>query len=208
MAEATTTPTATADPPVRTLRADARRNREAVLSAAKELFAEAGLEAQMPDVAQAANVGVGTVYRHFPTKDHLIAALVSERFERLAAKAREGLDMPDAWTGVAEFIRFAAQVQADDRALCEVMSSRPQMMDAAARHAELAELAERLVKRAQRSGQLRRDLEWQDIPMIACGLGSVTQHAPVPSTGRWPRLVEIILDGLRAPGSGKLPKPL
>lgn len=208
MAEITTTSPVTADPAVRTLRADARRNRTAVLAAAKELFAEQGLEAQMPDVAQAAGVGVGTVYRHFPTKDHLIAALVSERFERLAAKAREGLETPDAWSGVSEFIRFAAQVQADDRALCDVMSSRPEVMDAAAREAGLAELAERLVERAQRAGELRRDLEWQDIPMIACGLGSVTQRTPAPSAGRWPRLVEIILDGLRAPGSGKLPKPL
>jgi AcrR family transcriptional regulator len=208
MAEVTTTEPVSADPAARTLRADARRNREAVLAAAKALFAEQGLEAQMPDVAHAAKVGVGTVYRHFPTKDHLIAALVSERFERLAAKAREGLEASDAWTGVAEFIRFAAQVQADDRALCEVMNSRPETMDTAAHEAGLEELAERLVKRAQRSGQLRRDLEWQDIPMIACGLGSVTQRAPVPSTGRWPRLVEIILDGLRAPGGGKLPKPL
>jgi hypothetical protein len=118
------------------------------------------------------------------------------------------LEAPDAWAGVAEFIRFASQTQADDRALCEVMNSRPQMMDAVAREAGLTELAERLVERAQRSGQLRRDLEWQDIPMIVCGLGSVTQSTPVPSVGRWPRLVEIILDGLRAPGSGKLPKPL
>jgi AcrR family transcriptional regulator len=193
---------------VRMLRADARRNREAVLRAAKELFAERGLEAQMPDVAKAANVGVGTVYRHFPTKDHLIAALVSERFDRLAGNVQEGLEAADAWEGVANFIRFAAEIQAEDRALCEVMNSRPEMMNIAAEEAGLGELADRLVKRAQRSGQLRPDLEWEDIPMIACGLGSVTQSSPVPSIGRWPRLVEIILDGLRAPGSGKLPKPL
>jgi hypothetical protein len=61
------------------------------------------------------------------------------------------------------------------------------------------------VERAQRSGQLRRDLAWEDIPMIACGLGSVTQASVGPATGRWPRLVEIILDGLRAPGAAKLP---
>lgn len=206
MTDVTTTP-AIPDS-ARSLRADARRNREAVLAAAKELFAEQGLEAQMPDVARTANVGVGTVYRHFPTKDHLIAALMSERFERLAAKAREGLEAPDPWQGISDFIRFAAQVQADDRGLCEVMNSRPEVMDAAAHGEGLAELAERLVKRAQRSGQLRRDLEWQDVPMIACGLGSVTQSSPIVSVGRWPRLVEIILDGLRSPGSGKLPKPL
>src|ERR1700759_3383884 len=108
---------------IRGLRSDARRNREAVLAAAQELFAKEGLEAQTPDVAKAANVGVGTVYRHFPTKDHLIAALVSERFDRLAGNVQEGLEAADAWEGVANFIRFAAEIQAEDRALCEVMNS-------------------------------------------------------------------------------------
>jgi AcrR family transcriptional regulator len=193
---------------VRTLRADARRNREAVMSAAKELFAEQGVDAQMPDVARAANVGVGTVYRHFPTKDHLITALVGERFERIAERGHRALEKAEPWDGIADFIRFAAQTQAEDRALCEVMGSRPDLTDAAARAAGLPELCEQLVTRAQKAGQLRADLEWQDIPMIACGLGSVTQTMPAPSTGRWPRLVEIILDGLRPPGSARLPKPL
>ena len=192
----------------RALRADARRNREAVIAAAKKLFADQGVDAQMPDVAKAAKVGVGTVYRHFPTKDDLIAGLVAERFERLAQKAREGLEADDAWEGISDFIRFSAQIQADDRGLCEVMGSRPEVMDAAARAAGLPELCDRLVKRAQRSGKLRRDLVWEDIPMIACGLGRITQAAAGPATGRWPRLVEIILDGLRAPGSAKLPRVL
>jgi len=192
----------------RVLRADARRNRWAVITAAKKLFADQGLEAQMPDVAKAAKVGVGTVYRHFPTKDDLIAALVAERFERLAQRAREDLEVEDAWEGIADFIRFSAQIQADDRGLCEVMGSRPEVMDHAARAVGLPALCDRLVERAQRSGELRRDLVWEDIPMIACGLGRITQAAVGPTTGRWPRLVEIILDGLRAPGSGKLPRAL
>jgi AcrR family transcriptional regulator len=189
-------------------RADARRNREAVIAAAKELFADEGLEAQMPDVAKAANVGVGTVYRHFPTKDDLIAALVAERFERLAQKAREDLELADPWAGICDFIRFCAQIQADDRGLCEVMGSRPAVMDSAARAAGLAELCDRLVKRAQRSGELRKDLTSEDIPMIACGLGRITQADVGPAKGRWPRLLEIILDGLRAPGTRKLPRSL
>jgi len=189
----------------RVLRADARRNREAVLAAARKLFAARGFDAQMPDIANAAKVGVGTVYRHFPTKDDLVAALVAQRFERLAQKAREGLEAENAWEGLSDFIRFSAQIQADDRGLCEVMGSRPELMDAAALGVGLPELCERLVKRAQRSGELRRDLAWEDIPMIACGLGRITQDTMSPAAGRWPRLVEIILDGLRAPGSRKLP---
>jgi AcrR family transcriptional regulator len=196
------------DGPDRALRADARRNREAVLAAAKQLFRELGLEAQMPDVAKAADVGVGTVYRHFPTKEDLIAALVAEHFERLRQQMALSLEMEDAWRGVAKFLRFAARVQADDRGLCEVMGSRPDLMDAAARAAGLPELCDRLVKRAQRQGELRRDLTWEDIPMIACGFGAISQAAVGPAVGRWPRLVEIILDGLRAPGSAKLPRPL
>jgi AcrR family transcriptional regulator len=192
--------------PAPVLRADARRNRAAVIKAAKKLFAEQGLDAQMPDVAKSAKVGVGTVYRHFPAKEDLIGALADERFERLAEKAREALDAEDAWEGFRDFIHFSAQIQADDRGLCEVMGSRPDVMGAAAESAGLPELCDQLVNRSQRSGDLRKDVEWEDIPMIACGLGRITQGDVGPAVGRWPRLVEIILDGLRAPGSSKLPK--
>jgi len=201
--------TTVADQPItvdRALRADARRNREAVLAAAKKLFADQGLDAQMPDVAKLAKVGVGTVYRHFPTKDDLIAALAADRFERLAEKAREGIEAEDPWEGLCRFIRFSAQIQADDRGLCEVMGSRPGVMDASAVEVGLPELCDQLVKQAQRSGKLRPDLDWEDIPMVACGLGRITQADVGPAAGRWPRLVEIILDGLRAPGSVKLPR--
>lgn len=189
------------------LRADARRNQQAVIAAAKKLFADQGLDAQMPDVAKAAKVGVGTVYRHFPTKDDLIAALAAERFERLAEKAREELEAEDPWEGFCDFIRFSAQIQADDRGLCEVMGSRPEVMGASAEAVGLDKLCDQLVKRAQRSGELRKDLEWEEIPMIACALGGITK-AHGPGAGRWPRLVEIVLDGLRAPGDTKLPKPV
>jgi AcrR family transcriptional regulator len=192
---------------VRGLRADARRNRQAVIAAAKKLFADQGLDAQMPDVAKAAKVGVGTVYRHFPTKEDLIAALAGERFERLAEQARESLGADDAWEALCDFIRFSAQLQADDRGLCEVMGSRPEVMNEAALAVGLDKLCEKLVKRAQRSGELRKDLQWEDIPMIACGLGRITQATVGPAAGRWPRFVEIILDGLRAPGTRSLPSP-
>jgi AcrR family transcriptional regulator len=192
----------------RALRADARRNREAVIGAAKKLFADEGLDAQMPDIAKTAKVGVGTVYRHFPTKDDLIAALAIERFERLAEKVREALEDDDPWEGLCEFIRFAARLQADDRGLCEVMSSRPEVMNASALAVGLDKLTDQMVKRAQRAGDLRKDLDWEDIPMIACSMGSVTQAEMGPGLGRWPRLVEIVIDGLRAPGNAKLPKPI
>jgi AcrR family transcriptional regulator len=193
---------------VRALRADARRNREAIIAAAKKLFADEGLDAQMPDVAKVAKVGVGTVYRHFPTKEDLIAALAADRFERLAEKAREGLAAEDPWEGLCDFIRFSAEIQAEDRGLCEVMGSRPEVMSASAYAVGLDKLCDKLVKRAQRSGELRKDLDWEDIPMIACSLGRITTAETGPAVGRWPRLVEIVIDGLQPPGSSKLPKPL
>ncbi|MGH2956884.1 MAG: TetR/AcrR family transcriptional regulator [Solirubrobacterales bacterium] len=190
----------------RVLRADARRNHEAVLAAAKRLFAEDGLDAQMPDVAKAAKVGVGTVYRHFPTKEDLIRALADDRFRRLAERAREALEEEDAWEAFEGFIRFSAEIQAEDRGLCEVMGSRPDVMEAAAEAAGLDELSEQLVKRAQRSGELRSDVTWEDVPMIACSLGRITQAQEGPAAGRWPRLLAIVLDGLRARGAERLPR--
>src|SRR5688572_8998212 len=78
-------------------RADARRNRERVLRAARECFARAGLDAQMDDIARCAGVGVGTVYRHFPTKEALAAALAADHFQLLVERAREALGQDDAW---------------------------------------------------------------------------------------------------------------
>jgi AcrR family transcriptional regulator len=198
-------PTATEPKP---LRADARRNREAIVKAARKVFSAQGQDAQMDDIARRAKVGVGTVYRHFPTKEDLIAALAAERFERLAEQAREGVEAEDPWEGLCDFIRFSAQIQADDRGLCEVMGSRPEVMSDAAYAVGLDKLCDQLVRRAQRSGDLRKDLDWEDIPMVACSLGRITPAEHGPAVGRWPRLVEIIIDGLRAPGSSKLPKPL
>jgi AcrR family transcriptional regulator len=192
----------------RSLRSDARRNREAVLTAASRLFTQDGAEVQMPDIAKAANVGVGTVYRHFPCKEDLITALLAERFELIGAKARECIEYEDSWEAIAEFIRFSARVQHEDLGLTDMIGLRPDLTGAAAEAAGLPALADQLVTRAQRDGKLRPDLSWEDIPMITCGLGSATRQAHGPAKGRWPRLVEIIIDGLRAPGGGKLPRPL
>ncbi len=85
-----------------------------MLAAAKELFAEQGLDAQMPDIAKAAKVGVGTVYRHFPTKDDLIEALVAERFERIAERGGAALEeaKDDPWQAFSDYMRFSVELQA------------------------------------------------------------------------------------------------
>jgi len=194
----------------RVLRADARRNREAVIAAAAELFAEQGVDAQMPDIAKAAKVGVGTVYRHFPTKDDLIEALVEARFERIAERGREALKEAkgDPWKAFCDYMRFSVELQANDRALSQAMASRADVMQTHAENSGVFEMSGKLVALAQKSGDLRRDAEVWDVPMIICGLGHVTQAARAGEMApgmSWERFLAIVLDGLRAPGSGKLP---
>src|SRR4051794_27205946 len=107
----------------RPLRADARRNRERVLTAAREVFAEHGPEAQMDDVARRAEVGVGTVYRHFPTKEALIDALVAEAFERLLVVAKEQAQRENGgWDALETTLWAGAEILAGDRAGGAVMS--------------------------------------------------------------------------------------
>src|SRR5512132_3777585 len=91
-------------PLARPLRADARRNRERILKAAGAVFADRGIDAQMDDVARRAKVGVGTVYRHFPTKEALLEALVRNRFAEIAAIAEDALRHEDGWDGFCELI--------------------------------------------------------------------------------------------------------
>ena len=110
-------------PTTRPLRADARRNRERILKAARAVFAEQGMHSQIDDVAKRAKVGVGTVYRHFPTKEALLDALVREHFEEIAGFAREALEREDAWEGFCELMWRAAEHNAADLAFCEAIAS-------------------------------------------------------------------------------------
>jgi AcrR family transcriptional regulator len=192
----------------RTLRADARRNRARIIEAARELFAEHGLEAQIDDIAEKAEVGVGTVYRHFPTKDDLVGALAGEHFAALAELARECIAMDDPWDAFESYMRGSAEIHAADLALSEAMSARPAMMRDAALAVGMPDLMTELVGRAKKAGVVRRDADWEDVPMMICGLGQITQAAEddaVPFMN-WERMLGILLDGIRAPGASRLPK--
>src|SRR5215204_3340354 len=118
----TTSPATLIPAAAKPLRADARRNRARILKAARGVFADQGVHSQIDDVAKRAKVGVGTVYRHFPTKDVLVEALVRERFEEIAGYAREALEREDAWDGFCELIWRAAEGNAVDRAFCEAVA--------------------------------------------------------------------------------------
>jgi AcrR family transcriptional regulator len=191
----------------RPLRADARRNRERVLTAAREVFAEQGREAQMDDVARRAMVGVGTVYRHFPTKEALIEAIAVEAFERLLAVATKQLEREDdAWDALVQTLWAGAAILAGDRAVSEIMSesSGPVTLDFEMQR-RLNETMAALLEHAQASGALRADVVLDDIPMLMCGIGAATCK-PHPLPDAWRRHLTIVIDGLRAPSaSGTLP---
>ncbi|MGH2951908.1 MAG: TetR/AcrR family transcriptional regulator [Solirubrobacterales bacterium] len=199
-----TTPTTTAKAAPaerqRSQRADAQRNRRKVLDAARERFAEVGLDAQIDDIARAAGVGVGTVYRHFPTKEDLLQALADDRFAGLAEAARAALGDPDPWEGFAGFMRYSAETMAADRGLSEAMDQRPGTCREAAERAGLPEVTAKVVERAKGAGALRDDIGPDDVPSLICGLGrAVRAGEPGPPPMSWERYLEIMLAGLRAP---------
>jgi AcrR family transcriptional regulator len=187
-------------------RADARRNRKRVLDAARMLLAEHGLDVHVGRIARTAGVGVGTVYRNFPTKEDLLQAMADERFAFFAERARAALEDPDAWHGFSELMRECARVTAEDRALSEAMDQLPSLCGTAADKAGLNELTGELIERAKADGAMRTDFSVDDIPSIMRGLARATaprEQAPPPM--RWERYLEIILAGLRAPADAPLP---
>jgi len=188
------------------LRADARRNREKVLIAARGVFSEHGRDAQMDDVARRAGVGVGTVYRHFPTKEALIEALMVAAFETIAEAAEAALAIEDPWEAFATPLWTGAETMAADRALSEVFASIPGAMESAMPTVEgLTETMAVLIARAQAAGVLREDMIVDDIPMLMCGIGAATKKEH-RCAAAWRRHLAIVLDGLRADGaSGPLP---
>jgi AcrR family transcriptional regulator len=180
--------------PSRALRADAQRNRERVLDAARECFAEYGSEAQIDQIAARANVGVGTVYRHFPTKDALLGELVRQRFEEFAANARAALDVEDPWEAFAGLLRANADAVARDLAMQQALAQSGIDGRPFAEETGLAATTAQLIDRAQRAGVLRKDIGVGEVPMIMCAVTSTMGRGGHGAD--WKHLLELLLDGL------------
>jgi AcrR family transcriptional regulator len=184
---------------VRPLRRDAERNRRRILEAAAEAFAERGLGITMDDIAEHADVGVGTVYRRFPTKQVLIEALFEERMAELVAMAESAVQEDDPWEALIGFIERAQKLQADNRGLKElVLGTAHGCQRVACMREQLAPLADELVARAQAAGQLRSDIEGSDLPLIQIMLGAIVDFTRDLEGDTWRRMLAIVIDGLRA----------
>jgi AcrR family transcriptional regulator len=186
------------DEPCRALRSDAQRNRQRVLVAARELFAMRGLEATLNDVAHHANVGVGTVYRRFATKDELVEAIFEDAIDQIAALAESALQQQDSWTAFVWFVEQLCELTATDRGLREMVYSKAY----GGYRVECARLRldppiTKLVERARADGHLRSDIEPTDMPIVSLLAGTVSEWAGHVEPELWRRYVALLLDGMR-----------
>ncbi|HEX6390680.1 MAG TPA: helix-turn-helix domain-containing protein [Solirubrobacteraceae bacterium] len=180
----------------RPLRADARRNRERILEAAREVFPVQGMQAQMDDVATTAGVGVGTVYRHFPTKESLLTAIVSEKFARITEFAQEALAEPAAWPAFVRMLERGGELHAADAALQQTLLIAPTTVWEAAKaeHPDLDVASAEIVRRAIAEGDMRADFQAEEIGLVMCGVVATMARG----FGDWRRHLEIVVDGIRA----------
>jgi AcrR family transcriptional regulator len=183
------------------LRADAQRNLERVLDAAAGLFAERGCDVSVDEIARRAGVGHATVFRRFPTKDALIAAVVSKQIRELSAYLEEALAGEDAGEAFRGFVWHAGELHARDRGLHEGFSRCVGEREVAEAKAELNARIEQLIRRAQEAGAVRADVAADDVSSL---VGSAIRGASDSEDPElWRRYVEVVLDGLRPPPEGR-----
>jgi AcrR family transcriptional regulator len=195
------------------LRADARRNRDQIIAAARTIFAEQGPDVPMEVIARAAAVGVGTLYRRFPDRDALIGAVARDNFTRVLTEARASVaEEPTAWDALVRFLRqsrelkLTVQLAMVSAVAADVIREDP--LTERFRRALLGELDD-VVHAAQEEGALRKDIDTGDVAMLfslllgqISGQDDVAQIAP-------DRCMALMLDGMRAQPGSQLPgRPL
>jgi AcrR family transcriptional regulator len=190
----------------RPLRADAARNRELLLAAAADEFAEHGLDASVADIARRAGVGKGTVFRHFATKDDLLAAIVLDRIGALSAAGERLLQAADPGAALLEFLTVAAQ-QRQQLDLSVLQGAGELNPEVARVRAQMFQTVHALVERARQHGTVRADVTGTDVILLMCAPNYVTSYLPDAPPDLWQRYLAIIFDGLRAEGAHPLPHP-
>lgn len=189
--------------PEKPLRRDAERNRQLILQAGRELFAERGLAVSLDDVAARAGVGVGTVYRRFPHREALVDALFEHRIDELVVNAEQALALDDPWESIVHLLEGYMELQAGDRSFGPVV-----LTDAHGRggldraRIKLKPVVDQIVLRAQRAGVLRDDFAPTDIPTIILMVSQVQNAARDVAPQVWRRQLAIVLDGLRPSRDG------
>ena len=178
------------------LRADARRNRAALLAAAREVFAEQGLDASLDEIARRAGVGNATLYRRFPSRRHLVAEVFANHMTAAVHLAEQALDHPDPWVAFVGYLTRVCELQATDRGLAQLLVTSA--FDDDERLAALRSAAQRravdVLTRAQRAGRLRADFTRADLALLMMANAGVAQHSGDPHA--WRRQLTLVIGGL------------
>jgi AcrR family transcriptional regulator len=192
----------------RRLRVDAERNRAALLDAAREVFAEQGLEAPLEEIALRAGVGIATLYRRFPNRGQLVAAALVGNFAQYAEAAERALAVPDPWAGFAGFIERICELQAADRGLSDLLSMA---LPGDERIEQLRRLANdrvvELIERTKAAGRLREDFAGEDIPLLLVAHAAVVDVTREDAPDARRRFVALMLDAFQRQDGAALPAP-
>jgi AcrR family transcriptional regulator len=189
-------------------RADSRRKRLRLIEAARAAIAEHGLQASTTDITERAEVGVGTLYRRFGSKEALIADVLLDGVAEIQSWADAALDDPDPWAALSGFLFAYTEAQLANLGLAEFTSGTSHELppEVAASGTTLAEAIDRLVRRAQDHGTLRPDVTWRDLVLISIApMGGTECLGATRGEGQWRRTITIALDGLRASAASTLP---
>jgi AcrR family transcriptional regulator len=190
----------------RALRADAERNRRRILDAARKVFADDGLGVGVDAVARAARVGVGTVFRRFPTKQDLLAAVIEDGVCRLAEQVEQVESADDPWQAFEATVHAFAETIARDRGFYDVIHGTPEFI-AIARDAKLRLMGAvgRVLTRAQEAGVVRSDLVADDIAVISQVAARMPRWRLEAQPELWTRYLALALDGVRPEAATELP---
>jgi len=193
----------------RPLRRDAQRNRDAILTAARQVFCDHGLEAPLDEIARRAGVGIATLYRRFPSRVELLDAVLADTVQAHVDAAEQALAMDDPWEGFAFYLERTCRLQAADCGLNDAMGMRfPRAATLEAARRRLFELVGQVVDRAQQSGQLRADLTLEDLAFVTWANTRILQAVRAAGApDAWRRHLGLLLDGFRAERASPLPEP-
>ncbi|MCX5088597.1 TetR/AcrR family transcriptional regulator [Streptomyces sp. NBC_00365] len=196
-------PDDTAAPP---LRSDAERNRGRIIAAARRVFARDGLNASMASVAREAGVGIATIFRHFPAKEDLVAAVFADRMDAYADAVTVALDDSDPWHGFVGYIEAACAMQAADYGFADVLTTTfPTAKALEARRNEAYEGMVRLIGRAKEAGRLREDFDPSDLVLLHMANAGVVNATGDAAPDAWRRVVALFVQSFEAPARGPLP---
>jgi AcrR family transcriptional regulator len=179
-----------------------------LVASARELVAREGVEVSVEEITHHAGLGMGTLYRHFPTKDDLLDAVLEESFAEIVAAAEAGANADDAWEGFASFIERTLELHVTNRGLKDIVASREHGASRAeAMRLRLRPFVKLMIERAQEQGALRGDFVPADLPLVFWSAGRVVEKTADVARDSWRRYLGFLLDGLRAPAATPLPAP-